>query len=81
MTLFAAHPMQSISLFAHKLGVKPIAASGKIEIQSHEDNIEITSAKRIVFIASDEIIFQSPRVTVITKGAQAVYGEGAIALQ
>ena len=75
------HAMQSISLFAHKLGMKLIAASGKIEIQAHEDNIEITSAKRIVLIASDEIIFQAPRVTVITKGAQAVYGEGAIALQ
>ncbi|PWF49089.1 DUF2345 domain-containing protein, partial [Massilia glaciei] len=72
------HAMQSISLFAHKLGVKLIAASGKVEIQAHEENVEITSAKRIVLIASEEIVFQAPKVTVVTQGAQAVYGEGAI---
>ncbi|MES3023306.1 MAG: type VI secretion system Vgr family protein [Pseudomonadota bacterium] len=72
------HAMQSISLFAHKLGVKLIAASGKVEIQAHEDNVEITSAKRIILIASEEIVFQAPKVTVVTQGAQAVYGEGAI---
>ncbi len=75
------HAMQSISLFAHKLGIKLIAASGKVEIQAHEDNVEITAARRIVFIASDEIVFQAPKVTVITQGAQAVYGDGAIKYQ
>jgi type VI secretion system secreted protein VgrG len=75
------HAMQSISLFAHKLGMKLIAASGKVEIQAHEDNVEITSAKRIILVASDEIVFQAPKVTLITKGAQAAYGDGAIAFQ
>ena len=75
------HAMQSISLFAHKLGVKLIAASGKVEIQAHENSVEITAAKRIVLVASDEIVFQAPKVTVITQGAQAVFGEGAIAHQ
>ncbi|HEY0060724.1 MAG TPA: type VI secretion system Vgr family protein [Telluria sp.] len=75
------HAMQSISVFAHQLGMKLVAASGKVEIQAHEDNVEITSAKRIVVIASDEIVFQAPKVTVITQGAQAVFGEGAITHQ
>jgi type VI secretion system secreted protein VgrG len=75
------HAMQSISLFAHKLGMKLIAASGKVEIQAHEDNVEITSAKRIVLIATDEIVLQAPKVTFITQGAQAAYGGGTITHQ
>lgn len=75
------HAMQSISLFAHKLGMKLIAASGKVEIQAHEDNVEITAAKRIVLIATDEIVFQAPKVTVVTQGAQAAYGGGTITHQ
>ena len=61
--------------------MKFIAASGKVEIQAHEDNVEITSAKRIVLIASDEIVLQAPRVTIISQGAQAEYGGGAITYQ
>ena len=72
---------ESISLFAHKLGVKLIAASGKVEIQAHQDNIELTSAKRIVLSASDEIVIQAPKVSIITQGAQAAYGGGAITYQ
>jgi type VI secretion system secreted protein VgrG len=75
------HAMQSISLFAHELGVKLIAARGKVEIQAHEDNVELTSAKRIVLIASDEIVLQAPKVTIVSQGAQAAYGGGAITYQ
>lgn len=75
------HALQGISLFAHTLGAKLIAASGKVEVQAHEDNVEITSAKRIVLVASDEIIMQAPKVTIVSKGAQAAYGGGAITHQ
>jgi type VI secretion system secreted protein VgrG len=75
------HALQSISLFAHALGAKLIAASGKVEVQAHDDNVEITSAKRIVLSASEEIVLQAPKVTVITKGAQATFGGGAITQQ
>jgi type VI secretion system secreted protein VgrG len=75
------HALQSISLFAHALGAKLIAASGKVEIQAHDDNVEITSAKRIVLVASEEIVMQSPKVTVISKGAQVAFGGGAITHQ
>ena len=57
------HAMESMSLFAHKLGMKLIAATGKVEIQAHADNIELTSAKRIVLVASEEIVIQAPKVT------------------
>lgn len=75
------HAMQNIGLFAHKLGMQLTAASGKLELQAHDDNIELTSAKRIVLVASEEIVIQAPKVTVITQGAQAAFGAGAITHQ
>jgi type VI secretion system secreted protein VgrG len=75
------HALQSISLFAHALGAKLIAAKGKIEVQAHDDNVEITSAKRIVLVASEEIVMQAPKVTVVSKGAQVAFGGGAITHQ
>jgi type VI secretion system secreted protein VgrG len=73
--------LQSIGLFAHALGAKLIAASGKVEIQAHDENIELTSAKRIVLSASQEIVLQAPKVTVVSKGAQAAFGGGTITHQ
>lgn len=72
---------ESISMFAHMVGMKLIAAAGKIEINAQKDNIELTSAKRIVLSASEEIVIQAPKVSVITQGAQATYGGGAITYQ
>lgn len=75
------HAMQNIGLFAHNLGIKLTAASGKVEMQAHSDNIELTSAKRIVLVASEEIVIQAPKVTLVTQGAQAAYGGGKITYQ
>lgn len=75
------HALQNISLFAHALGAKLVAASGKVEIQAHDDNVEITAAKRIVFAASEEIVLQAPKVTVVSQGAQAAFGGGVITHQ
>lgn len=75
------HAMQSISLFAHQLGIKFIAAMGKVEVQAHGDNIELTSSKRIVLVASEEIVLQAPKVTIVAQGAQVAYGGGAITYQ
>jgi type VI secretion system secreted protein VgrG len=75
------HALQGISLFAHSLGTKLVAASGKVEIVAQDDNIEITSAKRIVLTATEEIVLQAPKVTVVTQGAQAAFGDGAITHQ
>lgn len=67
-----------ISLFAHKLGMKLIAASGKIEIQAHSDNIEITSAKKLTLTALEEIILNTPKLTINTQGAGMSMGGGQI---
>lgn len=73
--------LEAISLFAHKLGMKLIAASGKMELQTHGGDMELTSAKRIVLTATDEIILQAPKVSIQTQGAQAQWGNGTIAQQ
>jgi type VI secretion system secreted protein VgrG len=75
------HALQGISMFAHSLGTKLVAASGKVEIVAQDDNVEITSAKRIVLTATEEIVLQAPKVSVVTQGAQAAFGDGAITHQ
>lgn len=75
------HALQGISLFAHSLGAKLVAGSGKVEIEAQDENVEITSAKRIVLSATEEIVLQSPKVTVVTQGAQMALGDGAITHQ
>lgn len=76
-----ARVSESISLFAHRLGIKLIAASGKLELQTHGDDIEVTSAKRIMLTAADEIVLQAPKVRFVTQGAQVDIGGGAITQQ
>jgi len=67
-----------ISLFAHKLGIKLVAASGKVEIQAHSDNIEITAAKNIYGTALEEIVFKAKKMTIMTDGASLEIGGGGI---
>lgn len=76
-----ARASESISLFAHRLGIRLVAASGKLEMQSHADNIEATSAKRIILTAAEEIVLQAPKVRVVAQGAQMDIGTGAITQQ
>ncbi len=76
-----ARVSDSISLFAHRLGIKLIAASGKLELQTHSDDIEMTSSKRIVLTATEEIVLQAPKVRFVAQGAQVDLGGGAITQQ
>jgi type VI secretion system secreted protein VgrG len=78
---FLIRAAEAVSIFAHRLGMKLIAASGKMELQTHKDDIELTSAKRIVLSAADEIILQAPKLRFIAKGAQIDIGSGAIVQQ
>ena len=78
---WASLPAQSLSLFAHKMGIKLIAAAGKIEMQAHQEDIELTSAKKIVLSATEEIVIQAPKVRIVSQGAQSAYGGGALTHQ
>ena len=75
---FLVRAAEQISLFVHKLGMKLIAASGKIEIQAHNDNIEITSAKKLTLTALEEIVLNAPKITINTQGAGMSMGGGQI---
>lgn len=72
---------RGISMFAFKLGIKLVAASGNIRIQSQGGDIEIMSLKRIKLIANEGIELQSPAVKIIAQGCQVNYGGGAITQQ
>jgi len=76
-----ARVSENISLFSHRLGIKLIAASGKLELQTHADDIELTSSKRIVLTATEEIVLQAPKIRFVAQGAQVDLGGGAITQQ
>nr|WP_269143621.1 type VI secretion system Vgr family protein [Massilia phyllostachyos] len=76
-----ARASENISLFAHRLGIKLISASGKLDMQTHADDIELTSAKRIVLTAAEEIVLQAPKLRFVSKSAQVEIGGGIITQQ
>ncbi len=76
-----ARVAESISLFAQRLGIKLVAARGKLELTTHADDIEASSAKRIVLSAADEIVLQAPKLRLLAEGAQIDLGGGAITQQ
>ncbi|WP_229415760.1 type VI secretion system Vgr family protein [Pseudoduganella armeniaca] len=76
-----ARVAENISLFAHRLGIQLIAASGKLELQTHADDVEVTSSKRIVLTANDEIVLQAPKIRFVAQGAQVELGGGVITQQ
>lgn len=76
-----ARASDSISLFAHRLGMKLVAAGGKLELQTHGDDIELTSSKRIVLTANDEIVLQAPKLRFVAQGAQVDIGGGTVTQQ
>ena len=50
-------------------------------MQTHQDDIELTSAKKIVLSAAEEIVIQAPKVRIVSQGAQSAYGGGALTHQ
>ncbi|TDR72068.1 type VI secretion system Vgr family protein [Paludibacterium purpuratum] len=69
---------QSLSLFAQQLGMKLIAAAGKIRIQAQSDDIEIGAAKKLHLYALEELILEAPKVTIKASNAGAEYGGGIV---
>ncbi len=66
-----------ISGFAHR-GIQLIAATEKLQLVTHKDDLELVSARRIVLTAADEIVLQAPRIRQVAQGAQVEVGGGAI---
>ncbi|KQV89815.1 hypothetical protein ASD15_24175 [Massilia sp. Root351] len=76
-----ARAAQGLSFFAHKLGIKLIAASGNVLVQSHQGDISLIATGRIKIAAGEGVEIQAPEVRIATKGAQADFGGGAITEQ
>lgn len=72
---------RGMSLFAYKFGMRLVAATGNIRIETQNGDVEITSLGRIKLIASKGIELQSPEIKMVAQGAQVNYGGGAITEQ
>ncbi|WP_343732635.1 type VI secretion system Vgr family protein [Duganella sp.] len=73
--------VKGVSVFAHALGVKLIAASGNVLVQAHRGDINITAAGKICITAGQGLELQSPEIKLVSKGAQVNYGGDAITQQ
>jgi uncharacterized protein (DUF2345 family) len=60
---------EKISMFAHNTGMKLFAAKGKVEIQAHSDNIELTAQKTVkVQSTTANIEVASAKEILLTSG-------------
>ena len=73
--------LKSVSIFAHDLGLKMIAAKGNVLIQTHNGDIDLTATGRITISAGKGIEILAPEVRIAAKGAQANFGKGEITQQ
>ena len=73
--------LRGVSVFAHAVGMKLIAASGNVLIQTHHGDINLTATGRIRISAGQGIELQSPEIRLASKGAQVNYGGGTISQQ
>ncbi|MYM75583.1 type VI secretion system tip protein VgrG [Duganella sp. FT134W] len=73
--------MKGISVFTHAVGMRLVAASGNVLIQTHRGDINLTATGRICITAGQGLELQSPEIKLVSKGAQVNYGGGAITQQ
>ncbi|PRY06121.1 type VI secretion system Vgr family protein [Paraburkholderia sp. BL25I1N1] len=62
---------QKLSLFVQNAGMKLFAAKGKVEIQAHNDNIELTAQKSVKLVSATE------QIQAIAKGEILLISGGA----
>ncbi|WP_414448148.1 type VI secretion system Vgr family protein [Burkholderia sp. 22PA0099] len=60
---------QKISLFVQNAGMKLFAAKGKVEVQAHADNIELTAQKTMKIVsATDQVQAAAQQEILLTSG-------------
>lgn len=60
---------KSLVIFVHELGMKLVAAAGKIEVQSQNDGVDITALKGISIVSTqDEIIISAKKKITLQCG-------------
>lgn len=66
---FMVTALKKISLFAHTLGIKMFAASGKVEIQAQSDDLDIIADRVLKIISAQDLIhISSPKEILLTAG-------------
>jgi len=78
---FRLRVTESISLFAHQLGMKFIAASGKIQIQAQNGEFDIGAAKLGHVYSLEQLLLEAPSITLRASGAEITLGNGTITSQ
>jgi type VI secretion system secreted protein VgrG len=76
-----ARAAKGVSILACKLGIKLIAASGDIKVQSQNGCIEISTSKQIKLVANEKIELHSPAIKLVAQGTQIDCGGGKITQQ
>ncbi len=76
-----ARAARGLTLFAHGLGMKLIAASGNVVVQAHDGDIRFGATGAIHFDAGTHIYMGGREIQFVAAGAQADYGGGAITQQ
>ncbi|WMY08151.1 type VI secretion system Vgr family protein [Paraburkholderia phenoliruptrix] len=56
---------EKISLFVQNAGMKLFAAKGKVEVQSHADNIELTAQKTLKLLAATDSIHTAAKQEIL----------------
>ncbi|WP_186149522.1 type VI secretion system Vgr family protein [Burkholderia gladioli] len=66
---FIASVAEKMSLFVQNAGMKLFAAKGKVEIQAHSDNVEVTAQKTVkVLSATESIEVAAKQEVLLTSG-------------
>ena len=61
--------MEKLSLFVQNAGMKLFAGKGKVEIQAHSDNVELTAQKTIkVLSATENVEIAAKQEILLTSG-------------
>lgn len=69
---------QGVSVFAHKLGMQLVAASGKVVIQGQDGEVEVGASKRLHLYSLESLLLEAPEVVIRTDGVQWVIGKGKV---
>jgi type VI secretion system secreted protein VgrG len=69
------------TFFAQGDGIKIVTAGGAILVENHAGDIELKTPNSIKLHAGQDIVLQSRALKVVTEGAQANFGAGAILYQ
>ncbi|WP_186260471.1 type VI secretion system Vgr family protein [Burkholderia gladioli] len=68
---------EKISLFVQNAGMKLFAAKGKVEVQAHSDNIEVTAQKTVkVLSATEKIEVAAQQEILLTSGGAYIRIKG-----